>query len=58
MNNLVVQQVFNVKSGTSRVVALVGQYTVTIERTGKFPDDMILRPDDTIDIQLSYDPRG
>jgi len=55
--NMAVTEVRNVKSGISRVVLVSGQFTVTIEKSGKFPDDLNVHPDDTIDIGIGYDPR-
>ena len=57
MDAATVTDVVNRKSGGSRIVATKGPYTVTIERTGPFPDGMDLRPDDTIDVTLAYDQK-
>jgi hypothetical protein len=57
LNDLVVQRVLHVKNGTSVLVAQKGQFTVTIEKTGQFPDDMHVRPDGTLDLRLEYDPK-
>lgn len=53
----VVQEVLNSKTGRSRVVAVKGQYTITIEKNGAFPDGMHLGPDDTIDVAVKFDQR-
>lgn len=58
MPNMAVIDVRNVKNGTSRIVLQLGQYTVTIEKSGKFPDDLNVHPDDTIDIGMGYNPRS
>ncbi len=61
LKDLLVSTVVNQKTGGSRLVASRQQggqtYTVTIEVTGKFPDDMIARPDDTLDVGIAYDPK-
>lgn len=57
LNDATVVDVTNRKTGLSRVVATKGAYTITIERNGAFPDSMELRPDDTIDVVVSFDPR-
>lgn len=53
----VVTDVVNRKAAVSRVVAQKGPYTITIERSGPFPDGMDLRPDDTIDVSLAFDQK-
>lgn len=57
LENLVVQKVVHERTGTSRIVAVKNNYTVTIERVGQFPDDMHVRPDGEIDLLLEYDPK-
>lgn len=57
VDGLVVSRVLHVKAGTSVIVASKGQYTITIEKTGAFPDDMHVRPDGLLDIKLDYDPK-
>lgn len=58
LSDMTVTAVDNRKTpGTSRLVATKGPYTLTIEKAGAFPDDLIARPDDTIDVQFAYDPK-
>ena len=53
----VVVDVVNRKAAGSRIVATKGPYTITIERSGAFPDGMDLRPDDTIDVVVAFDQK-
>jgi hypothetical protein len=57
LDGAVVTEVINRKTGPSRIVATRNAFTITIERTGPFPDGMDLRPDDTIDITLAFDQK-
>ena len=59
LKNLVVKKVVNVAAGISTLVAEVDfkgdTYTVTLEKTGPFEDDMNARPNGTIDIRWAFD---
>lgn len=57
LDGLVVTKVLHLKTGTSVIQATKGQYSITIEKTGQFPDDMHVRPDGTLDLRLEYDPK-
>lgn len=57
LDNMVVLACENRKAGTSRLVLGKGQFTVTIEKQGPFPDGMSPQPDDTIDVSFSYDQK-
>lgn len=57
LDGLVVQSVTHIRQGTSILVCSKGQWKVTFEKTGQFPDDMHPRPDGTIDLKLDYDPK-
>lgn len=61
IDNLVVKSVLHVKNGRSRIEASGdvdgSTYTVTIEKTGQFRDDMHVRPDGTLDFRIDYDPK-
>jgi hypothetical protein len=58
LNNLVVQEVLHSK-GTSwiEMKSANGQVVVRIEKAGLFADDLNPRPDGTVDVLLSYDPK-
>lgn len=59
LNNLVVQRVVNVATGNSSLVAKGdfngATYTITVEKTGPFDDDMRVLPNGTIDVKLAFD---
>ncbi len=58
LTNLVVQDVHHSKT-TSWLEAKSanGQIKVRIEKAGLFADDLNPRPDGTVDVLLSYDPK-
>lgn len=57
LQSLVVQRVVFAKGANadSVIVAKGSNYTVTIEKSGGFPDDFKLREDFTVDVRLDFD---
>jgi hypothetical protein len=57
LDGLIVSRVLHVQAGVSTIEASKGPYTITITKTGQFPDDMHVRPGGTLDLALEYDPK-
>lgn len=57
LTDLVVKRVIHDKAGTSTLLIAKGPYTITIEKSGAFPDDFNPRPDGLVDLKLDYDPK-